>query len=986
MSYQPRGGDRGRARGGRGAGRGDRGGPRGGAGGGRGSPAPSSQGSYGGGARGSPQRGGDRGGGSRGGRGFAPAGRGAPSAYANVPLIYNPTPSTPTQLDARISQADSLIPALKGLHLGPERPARPGYGTAGRAIVVRANFYAVNLSKDAFFEYSIEIKPDPKSQKARVKRRILDLFEQSDAGALYRDYVAHDGAQRLISARPLPQPLSGTVRYYEHGDSGPPANADQYTVTITYTKDLPTAPLQKYLNGQPDGAKDHVDPIISALQLVLQRQAAQTGHRAGKNRFFFQDEEMRQIGPRLWALMGFYSSVRPVYKQLMVNVNVCMTAFHEPGNLAEAMQGFDRASIGAAAQEYMARVKVSTRHLGYKRVKTVFKVGNKTASQQMFPCEEFGGQISVKDFFLRKYKIRLQHADDLPVVDVGSPRKPTYLPAEVCTIEAGEPHYGKLLPDETSNMLRYASRRPAHNAHLIAERGMGKLGLSPATNLLGEFGISVAAQMTVIPARELAPPSVTYSKGKPRVNNGSWNIVDVKFHHGGKMPSWKVLVVRDGRSQLNGPGDPRLENLLRAFTAKCQSSGIQIPPSKPQIAATLELPPRNQDPGRVRALTMVEQALRSFGDPKSISMIVVLLSGRDDFIYPGIKRIASVKLGVLTQCMLLEKALKENGQDQYLSNVALKINTKLGGINHRLDPNAMTWLTQKKTMMIGIDVTHPGPNSVGGTPSIAAVVASVDKDFVQFPASLRLQKSKQEGIAELKEMVIERLLAFRQRSQGLPDRILIFRDGVSEGQYDKVIYEELPQIFQAFKVIDPKNPKYQPKLSIVICGKRHHARFYPDKSENADKNGNTRPGTVVDKGVTAIFDFDFYLQAHAGLQGTVRPTHYIVIYDENGLDADAIQQGIHNTSYLYARATKAVSLIPAAYYADVVCEQARYWIHGFLNQANSDEASSTGASATGRGPGQRDAREAAEQRVYDAAKAMWGNGLHENLKNSMFYL
>ena len=56
----------------------------------------------------------------------------------------------------------------------------------------------------------------------------------------------------------------------------------------------------------------------------------------------------------------------------------------------------------------------------------------------------------------------------------------------------------------------------------------------------------------------------------------------------------------------------------------------------------------------------------------------------------------------------------------------------------------MRWLTKKKTMMVGIDVTHPGPGSRDGTPSIAAVVASVDDSFVQFPASLRIQASKKE--------------------------------------------------------------------------------------------------------------------------------------------------------------------------------------------------------------------------------------------------
>jgi hypothetical protein len=278
------------------------------------------------------------------------------------------------------------------------------------------------------------------------------------------------------------------------------------------------------------------------------------------------------------------------------------------------------------------------------------------------------------------------------------------------------------------------------------ESGMHRLGYNPAAAVLNSFQIRVANQMVVVPGRELPPPSVTYGKGVPRVANGSWNILDVKFHLGGRMKNWKVLVVRDGVEALSfkGPRDERLINFIKAFANKCKNSGMDVGNEPPAILATDQLPPLREDQGRRRALENISRTVESFGEPKNISFILFLLQKKDDFIYPGIKRLCAVKFGVRSQCLLLEKALNESKQDQYLSNVALKVNTKLGGINHRLGGDALGWLVQEPTILVGIDVTHPGPSSVPGTPSIAGVVASVDRDFVQFPASLRLQKSKQE--------------------------------------------------------------------------------------------------------------------------------------------------------------------------------------------------------------------------------------------------
>jgi eukaryotic translation initiation factor 2C len=347
-------------------------------------------------------------------------------------------------------------------------------------------------------------------------------------------------------------------------------------------------------------------------------------------------------------------------------------------------------------------------------------------------------------------RIRLKHADDLPVVDISGPNSKftIYIPAELCQIEPGQPFRGRLNDTETSNMIRFACNPPKFNAETIIERGLPTLGLTPGTlgSPLSNFGISVDNEMACIPGRELPPPRLSYKAGRPpNINNGSWNILDVKFHHGGTIKSWWVFVVRDGRNVFNGPDDPSLVGTWRGFGEKCRNSGMLL--QSTPIMLTQGLPPPAQDgPSRPQALDSIRQNIqRHISEKGKPTFILVLLSRRDNYIYPGIKRICDVELGVHTVHMLTDKVLRDpNKQDQYFSNVALKLNTKLGGTNHMLDAESLKWLLKAKTMMVGMDVTHPGPGSIEGTPSIAAVVASVDDTFVQFPASLRCQETKKE--------------------------------------------------------------------------------------------------------------------------------------------------------------------------------------------------------------------------------------------------
>ena len=99
-------------------------------------------------------------------------------------------------------------------------------------------------------------------------------------------------------------------------------------------------------------------------------------------------------------------------------------------------------------------------------------------------------------------------------------------------------------------------------------------------------------------------------------------------------------------------------------------------------------------------------------------------------------------------------AKAQNAQRQFYANIALKFNLKLGGVNHVLPDDQLGFLNRGDCMLVGIDVTHPSPGSVAKAPSIAGVVASIDGQYAQFPASNRAQTNRQEMVDGLQEMVV----------------------------------------------------------------------------------------------------------------------------------------------------------------------------------------------------------------------------------------
>lgn len=81
-------------------------------------------------------------------------------------------------------------------------------------------------------------------------------------------------------------------------------------------------------------------------------------------------------------------------------------------------------------------------------------------------------------------------------------------------------------------------------------------------------------------------------------------------------------------------------------------------------------------------------------------------------------------------------------------------------------------------MLVDIDVTHPAPGSMVGTPSIAGVAASIDAKFGQWPGNICCQESKKEMVSSLDIMMKERLEYWASKNPGATlENIVVYRDG-----------------------------------------------------------------------------------------------------------------------------------------------------------------------------------------------------------------
>lgn len=174
-------------------------------------------------------------------------------------------------------------------------------------------------------------------------------------------------------------------------------------------------------------------------------------------------------------------------------------------------------------------------------------------------------------------------------------------------------------------------------------------------------------------------------------------------------------------------------------------------------------------------------------DFHNLQLVIFVFPGRGstDQYYEEVKHFGDVVYGIRTQCVKSSSAKKTDMK--VLANICLKINAKLGGTSSVIDKGIRSPILKHPVIIFGACVTHPSP-------SIAAVVASMDAHPDQYSAEVRAQSHRVNLITHLKQMVVILLKRFRSFTGVAPEKIIMYRVGVSQSQFRQILISELQAV------------------------------------------------------------------------------------------------------------------------------------------------------------------------------------------------
>ncbi|KAL1230452.1 Protein argonaute-1 [Trichinella pseudospiralis] len=832
-------------------------------------------------------------------------------------------------------------------HLGnlPERcgidyAKRNSSGQSGNKIELYTNFFSIKIPPDlTFFHYNVEIlltvnrgngTEDVNITAATRMFSPVDcrrfcikiykmLFGKDEIKKMWNySHMFYDQRANLFSLKNLQ--ITDSVEYTVVTPKG------RAKITIKPCNPL-LIHIQDVVYALIHIGSDSERSALQALDIATSMKLYDMEVTAIGNKFFKPVADKLNIGGGVELFDGLFKSIRPMLAAacgecyLAFNIESVKAAFFASQPLLQSMmeelrlnnipiKPLDERQIAQLNKKFSG-IRVRTTHLNRSVKMQCFS--DKVPMSHVF-TDDNGVETTVLEYFKERYGISLRYPN-LQMVKRGH----TFIPPELCNVEPNQRVPMMRLDDENHRMIvQTCAVPPIQRYHEILAKSAA-IGGDDHDLFADAMGLKKSLNMLRVKGRVLPAPLVQYhsdsrNSGKVEPRNGQWDMKHNKVFVAAEISHWALCNMCPNLQHAE------IVQFVELLVRKAAHMGIKMNP-KPSSYDCIH--PRES---LERMKTYFDYLIRQ----KDATYAICVIPEKNEMLRRSIKYYGEVVNGVVTQILLRNTVLKgfqgKKSETLYMQ-IMLKVNAKNGGVNNEISQSSLIsnmWLNRSMLFM-GFDVNHPPALSrreresaeVPLEPSVVGAVCNCGRTQFDYRIRYRLQDARKEEIE--REKVIGVVLEFlkeyqRNNDNTLPKSVIVYRDGVSESQFEMVLQSEKVSLQEAFSKF---RRGYSPKLTIVIVQKRHHTRFFKTHINPRDNNLNQNipAGTVVDTGPVSCRLFDFYLCSHLGIQGTSRPTLYTVLYDENDFNADEMQGVTYLLCQTYQRCNKSVSMPAPVYHA-----------------------------------------------------------------------
>ncbi|XP_014300280.1 piwi-like protein Siwi [Microplitis demolitor] len=771
--------------------------------------------------------------------------RGSPTS--NVRPVGARRDTSSSSSSSNVGRGASRARKLQNADLLNSRPAHvksSKKGAGGNAIKLQANFFKILSAPDwCLLQYRVDFAPE--EDRTVVRKGLLRLHKERlgiymfDGSVMYTCNRYH-GVSRTVSMELFSERQSDSTKI---------------TISIRLVGELAKGDphYPQFFNIIARKGLEHL-----RLQLV------------GRNYFDARAKvEIPEYRFELWP--GYQTSIRQHEREVLMGVEITHKVMRQD-NLLDILSRIRANARGGDVQgACKAEVIGITVLTGYNnntyRIDDIDFSKNPTSTFKMGKDET---PISYMDYYRNKYGINISNRSQplfvarLPLRDRRAGKDELlYLIPELCRatgltdemrtdykLMAKLATFTRLTPDRRIERLLHFNKRLQDEPTVVEE--------------FRQWNLKLDTKLVEIPARVITSENIIFGNMKQSATQtADWtrHFRSARLIVCTKLSDW-ILIVPE-RARLDAK--TFVSNIIKV------SQGMSFVISQPQLREI-----RNDS-----AQSYAEELERVMS--RSVPQLICCISARSRAdVYSAIKKKCCLDRPVPSQ-VILQKNLASKGAMSIATKIAIQINCKIGGAPWSID------FGMSGLMVVGFDVCHD-PNQRGT--DFGAMVASLDRGMTRYFSAVSAHRSNEELTNEFSVNMIKALRKYSDLNGGkLPSRIVVYRDGVGDGQIPYVLEHEVNHLREALAKFYGRAELV--KLAFIIVTKRINTRLFYNRRENPP------PGTVVDDVITNPWRYDFFIVSQCVRQGSVSPTAYNVIFDNVGLDVSSIQRLTFQLTHMY---------------------------------------------------------------------------------------